>query len=95
MRQTMQCHAATNYFWVSMSNSSGYYAPYPSCFIWPDGKIAEQMPFNRAGMMINTADTNENFYDASGPFRELAMKGVLSNGPEEITDTRSIDTKNI
>ncbi|MHC4489288.1 MAG: carbon-nitrogen hydrolase family protein, partial [Planctomycetota bacterium] len=43
MRQTMQCRAATNHFWVSMSNSSGYYSPYPSCFIQPDGKIARQL----------------------------------------------------
>lgn len=26
MRQTMQCHAATNHFWVSMANASGYYS---------------------------------------------------------------------
>ncbi len=42
MRQTMQANAATNYFWVSMSNASGYYSPYPSCFIQPDGVIARQ-----------------------------------------------------
>ena len=35
MRQSMQCRAGTNHFWVSMSNSSGYYSPYPSCFITP------------------------------------------------------------
>ena len=33
MRQTMQCRAATNYFWASINNSSAYYSLWPSCFI--------------------------------------------------------------
>ena len=41
MRQTMQCHAATNHFWVSMTNSVRYYCPYSSCLIHPDGVIAD------------------------------------------------------
>jgi predicted amidohydrolase len=89
MRQTMQCRAATNYFWVSMANSSGYYSPYPSCFIRPDGKIAAQLGFNRAGMMINTVDINKAFYDPSAKFRAMAMKGKLSNGQGSIKDRRS------
>ena len=92
MRQTMQCRAATNYFWMSMTNSSGYYSPYPSCFIQPDGKIAGQLTFNKAGMMVNTVDLSEQFYDAAGPFREMVMKGALSNGPGQISDARSVDT---
>jgi predicted amidohydrolase len=89
MRQTMQCHAATNYFWISMTNSSAYYSAYPSCFIQPDGKIAAQLCFHQPGLMVNTVDAGEQFYDASEPFRELAMKGVLSNGPGDIDDARS------
>jgi predicted amidohydrolase len=54
IRQTMQCRAATNYFWVSMANSSACYSPYPSCFIQPDGVIVKQLRLNRAGMMVNT-----------------------------------------
>jgi len=89
MRQTMQCRAGTNYFWVSMANSSGYYSPYPSCFIQPDGKIAAQLRFNRAGMMINTVDVGKAFYDPAAKFRDMAMKGRLSNGPGRIKDPRS------
>ena len=89
MRQTMQCRAGTNYFWVSMANSSGYYSPYPSCFIQPDGKIAAQLGFNRAGMMVNTVDLSKRFYDPSAKFRTMAMKGRLSNGPGSIKDPRS------
>lgn len=79
MRQSMQCRAATNAFWVSMSNSSGYYSPYPSCFIQPDGKIVKQLKRNKPGLMINTVDLSQKFYDPMEGFRELAMKGILSN----------------
>jgi len=79
MRQTMQCRAATNYFWISMTNSSAYYSPYPSCFISPDGRIARQLKFHKAGMMISSVDLNKQYYDATGPFRDLAIKGRLDN----------------
>ena len=92
MRQTMQCRAATNYFWVSMANSSGYYSPYPSCFIQPDGKIVKQLQPNKAGMMINTVDTNKPFYDPSAAFRDMATKGALSNAEVKIRDRRSKNT---
>lgn len=89
MRQSMQCRAATNYFWVSMTNSCGWYCPYPSCFISPDGRIVEQLADHKEGLMINTVDTNESLYDPSAPFREDAINGSLSNGPETINDPRS------
>jgi len=89
MRQTMQARAATNYFRVSMTNSSAYYSAYPCCFIRPDGKIANQLRFHRPGIMFNTIDLSEEFYDASAEFRHLAMKGILTNGPKTINDPRS------
>jgi len=89
MRQTMQCHAATNYFWVSMSNSSAYYSPYPSCFIQPDGKIGRQLRANRPGLMVNTVDLNRTFYDPMADFRDMAASGKLSNGPKVVSDPRS------
>jgi len=92
MRQTMQCHAATNHFWVSMSNASGYYSPYPSCFIQPDGKIVRQLRANRPGLMVNTVDLSKKFYDPMADFRDTAIDGILSNGPSEINDPRSTDT---
>ena len=91
MRQTMQCHAATNHLWVSMTNSSGYYSPYPSCFIQPDGVIAAQLRPNRAGLMINTVDVNRDFYDPMTGFREMAVAGKLTNGPGDLDDPRSMD----
>jgi len=89
IRQTMQCRAATNYFWVSMANSSGYYSPYPSCFIQPDGIIVKQLRLNRAGMMVNKIDLNKKFYDIMADFRDMAIAGALSNGPKTFRDKRS------
>jgi len=92
MRQTMQCRAATNHFWVSMANSSGYYSPYPSCFIQPDGKIIKQLKQNRAGLMVNTVELSKKFYDPMANFRDIAIAGVLSNSPKTISDPRSKNT---
>jgi predicted amidohydrolase len=89
MRQTMQCRAATNYFWISMANSSGYYSPYPSCFIQPDGGIVKQLKQNRAGLMVNTVDLNKKFYDPMADFRDIVIAGKFSNGPGVISDKRS------
>ncbi len=92
MRQTMQCHAATNHFWVSMSNASGYYSPYPSCFIQPDGRIVRQLKANRPGIMVNTVDLSKEFYDPMADFRDMAIAGALGNGPRIIKDPRSKNT---
>jgi len=89
MRQTMQCRAATNYFWVSMTNSSAYYQSYPSCFIQPDGIIVAQLRQHRPGIMFDTVDLSKEFYDASGPFRDQAMSGILTSNPKIIRDERS------
>lgn len=92
MRQTMQARAATNYFWVSMANSSARYSPYPSCFIRPDGKIVKQLKMNSPGMMVNTVDTGKEFYDPMLEYRSAAMAGRLTNGPVDLKDPRSVDT---
>lgn len=93
MQQTMQCRAASNYFWVSMTNSSGWFCPYPSCFIQPDGKILARLQDHRDEITINTIDLNKSYYDPSEKFRESAMRGILSNGPDELDDPRSKDTR--
>jgi len=95
MRQTMQANAANNGFWISMTNSCGWFCPYPSCFIQPDGRIAQQLPDHKDGLMLNTADLSEKFYDPSAPFRKLVVEGKLSNGPEILDDPCSNDTIHI
>ncbi|MBN1124295.1 MAG: carbon-nitrogen hydrolase family protein [Sedimentisphaerales bacterium] len=91
MRQTMQCRAATNRFWASMANSSAWFAPYPSCFIQPDGRIVNQLEDHREEMMINTVDLSQEFYDPMKGFRELAIRGKLTNGSGATDDPRSKD----
>jgi len=95
MRQTMQCRAATNYFWVSMSNSSGYYSPYPSCFIQPNGMIVSHLRSNRSGMIVNTVDLKRKFYDPMKKFRGMAINGVLCNGQQVTDDPRATNTTDI
>ncbi len=94
MRRTVQAHAGINYFWVSMNNSSGHYSSWPSVFIQPDGAIAASLPSNRPGVMVNTIDTTRQFYDASAPFRKLALKGVLNSG-KLVRDARQRNRKTL
>ena len=89
MRQTMQSHAACNHFWVSMANSSGYYSPYPSCFIQPDGRIVKQLRINKPGLIVNTIDLKKKLYDPMKEFRNAVIAGKLNNGPKELNDPRS------
>ena len=95
IRQTMQANAASNSFWASVANSCKEIAPYPSSFIQPDGEIKNELKLHQPGIMINTVDTTLSFYDPSEKFRSLAMKGILTNGPGQINDPRSKDTKNL
>jgi len=95
MRQTMQCRAATNYFWISCANSSGYYAPYPSCFIRPDGKIEQQLRMNRPGIMVNSVDLKMKFYDPMVGFRDMVLAGALDNGKKPVSDRRSKNTTSL
>lgn len=92
MRQTMQAHAATHHFWISMSNASGWFSPYPSCFIQPDGRIVRQLEDHLDQMMINTVDLSQNFYDPMTEFRQAALEGKLTNGPGPLDDPRSLCT---
>ena len=95
IRQTMQAHAAINYFWISMANAGGYLSPYPSCFIQPDGIIARSLRPSRPGIMINTVDLKQQFYDPMAPFRDLPIRGKLTNAPKIIRDPRSTNTKSL
>jgi predicted amidohydrolase len=89
MRPTLQARAASNYIWVSATNSSAYYA-WPSVFVQPDGTIAGQLRSNRSGVMTNLVDVNRELYDPSRGVRDLAMKGVFNTG-KTVSDPRSRD----
>lgn len=79
MVQTMQCRAATNHLWASVSNASGYYSPYSSCLIRPDGRVTARLVRNKPGIMTNTIDTEIEIYDPMEDIRELAIKGKLNS----------------
>lgn len=91
MIPSMQCRAATNYFHVSMTNSSGWFSPYSGCFIRPDGRVIERLEDHKDGVIINTVDLSEEYYDPSSGFRDMAITGRLDNSAGEITDDRSVD----
>ena len=95
MRQTMQCRAATNYMWVSMTNSSGWFCPYPSCFIRPDGRIVEQLEDHSVAMMINNVDVSEEYYDPSRRYRDMVIEGKLTNGQGAMDDPRAMDVTSL
>ncbi len=93
MRPTLQCHAASNYFWLSANNASAYYQRWPSVFILPDGKIHASLRIHRAGVMVNEIDLSKKYYDASRHFRSLAVRGILNTG-KLVKDRRSaVDQK--
>jgi predicted amidohydrolase len=84
---TAQANAATNYFFMSLTNSS---APesWPGYFITPDGLVKNKLPLNKPGVMVSDVDINIKFYDASNEFRSDAMKGKLNSG-ETVHDSLS------
>jgi hypothetical protein len=87
MHITAQARAATNYFYMSLTNSS---APesWPCYFITPDGLVKNKLEKNKPGVLISDIDTGEKYYDASREFRPDAMSGKLNSG-ETINDPRS------
>jgi deaminated glutathione amidase len=89
MPVSAEAHAATNYFYMSLTNSS---APesWPCHFITPDGLVQNKLPVNIPGVLISDIDISEEFYDASKEFRSDAMRGKLNSG-ETVNDPLSSD----
>ena len=88
---TAQARAATNYFFMSLSNSSAKHS-WPCHFITPDGLIAQKLNADQAGILISTIDVDKKYYDASKPFRMDAINGKLNSG-ETVEDIRSQNRK--
>ncbi|QGY44312.1 carbon-nitrogen hydrolase family protein [Maribellus comscasis] len=84
---TSQARAATNYFYISLTNSSATES-WPCHFITPDGLIQNKLTTNVPGILISNVDISENYYDASKAFRENAINGILNSG-ETVKDPRS------
>lgn len=84
---TSQARAATNYFYISLTNSSATES-WPCHFITPDGLIQNKLETNVPGLLISTVDLSQKYYDASNPFRENAINGILNSG-ETVNDPHS------
>lgn len=91
MPVTSQARAATNYFYMSLTNSS---APesWPCYFITPDGLVQNKLTLNEPGILISEVDINRKYYDASGQYRQDAINGKLNSG-ETVKDDLSLDRK--
>jgi deaminated glutathione amidase len=92
MPVTAQTRAATNAFFMSLTNSSAPYS-WPCHFITPDGLIQQKLPANKPGILYADIDATKKFYDASRPFRLNAIDGKLNSG-ETVIDTKSQNRKN-
>ena len=88
-----QANAATNYLYMSLTNSS---APesWPCHFITPDGLIQNKLPYNIPATLISDVDTSAEYYDASKDYRSDAIGGKLNSG-ETVHDTLSLNRKAI
>lgn len=87
MPVSAQAHAAANYFYMSLTNSS---APesWPCHLVTPDGLIQNKLSFNVSGILISDIDLSVKYYDASKEYRQDAMKGKLNSGTT-VSDTLS------
>jgi predicted amidohydrolase len=91
---TMMCHAATNYFWISATNSTTQYSSWPSFFVRPDGLVSERLHLHEPGVLLSQVDATAGYWDASAPWRDRALGGQLHSGCL-VDDPRSADRRSI
>ena len=78
MPVTARTRAATNHFYMSLTNSSAA-SSWPCHFITPDGLVRDKLPPDRPGVLVSVFDLSESYYDASRDFRDFALEGTLSS----------------
>ncbi len=78
MPVTSQARAATNHFYMSLTNSSAP-SSWPCYFITPDGLVQNKLEPDMPGILISEVDLTEKYYDASRRYRNEAMEGKLSS----------------
>lgn len=79
MPVTAQARAASNHFYMSLTNSSSPNS-WPCHFITPDGLVAGKLEANKAGILMFDVFKTQEYYDASRRYRENALEGKLSSG---------------
>jgi deaminated glutathione amidase len=87
MPVSAQVRAATNAFFMSLTNSSAPYS-WPCHFITPDGLIQQKLPRNQPGILYADIDVNKDYYDPSKDYRMESINGKLNSG-ETVEDERS------
>jgi len=93
MHITAQAEAASNYFYMSLTNSSSVES-WPCYFITPDGLIQNKLAENIPGVLISDLDITKQYYDASKPYRLDAINGKLNSG-ESVQDPKSVNRKSL
>jgi predicted amidohydrolase len=93
MHITAQAMAASNYFYMSLTNSS-FTESWPCYFITPDGLVQNKLTENVPGVLISDLDISKQYYDASKPYRSDAINGKLNSG-ETVLDPKSEDRKKL
>lgn len=78
MPVTAQTRAATNHFYMSLTNSSAP-SSWPCHFITPDGLIEDKLVTDEPGILVSEVDLSQSYYDASRDYRQRAMDGKLSS----------------
>lgn len=89
MHITAQAMAASNYFYMSLTNSS-VAESWPCYFITPDGLVQNKLTDNVPGILISDVDISTSYYDASKPYRSDAINGKLNSG-ECVSDPKSVN----
>ncbi len=79
MPVTARTRAATNYFYMSITNSSTP-SSWPCHFITPDGLVGGTIEVDKPGILVSDVDLSEKYYDASRAYRNNALEGKLSSG---------------
>lgn len=87
---TMIAAAASNFLWISATNSSARYSLWPAFFVRPDGRITGRLRCGAAGVLMSEINRREKIWDAPGPWRARAMNGQLHSG-ELVDDPRSLN----
>jgi len=92
MPTTVQARAASNYMFVSANNSCVKHS-WQSFFATPNGLVEKRLPLDEPGVMVNLADTQKKYYDASRRYRLECIEGKYNSG-DAVDDPRSNDRQN-
>jgi len=76
----MQAYAATNYMWISATNTSTPETAWASFFVSPEGFIRGKLKNNRPGVLITTIDPKNYPLDPLKAWHDRALSGIYYSG---------------